>query len=337
MNPRTRLTLDLIRSFPRAEHKMTRAATLAAYAVGRLAGIQALARWQSRHPLHAYLLLTTRCNMSCDDCYFFDVINKKTVGKLDFDLDQIKANYGQSLFRSVSRVVLIGGEPTLNKEFVDIIRFFRHKGIVVSVTSNVLRLNRSLLEQMRDAGLNMLNLSIYRHTERGQKYNLDTIKLVLKEAHTGAFDPHRIVLSFHATDAATYRWAYEFAVDAGAQGLLFNRQFYTSSNPADGEYGEQAGFGAEFEALCRQIQTEKKLELYFAASADVDPNSCPFTTNAFSMGPNNTLSPCCMVTPDAAFGRLEEPAPLLAFKDMFLAGQVPAACTSCHMLGTKHF
>jgi MoaA/NifB/PqqE/SkfB family radical SAM enzyme len=40
----------------------------------------------------------------------------------------------------VSRVVLIGGEPTLNTQFVDMIRFFRSKGIVVTLTSNVLRL-----------------------------------------------------------------------------------------------------------------------------------------------------------------------------------------------------
>ncbi len=336
MNPRTRLTLDLIRSFPRAENKPTRIATFLAYATGQVGRWPALERWQARHPLHAYLLLTTRCNMSCDDCYFVDVINKKTVGKLDFDMDQVKANYESSLFRTVSRVVLIGGEPTMNKHFVEIIRFFRSKGVVVSLTSNVLRLNRSVLEQMRDAGLNILNLSIYRETYRGQKFNLDTIKLVLKEAHAGAFDPERIVLSYHAIDTASYRWAYEFAVDAGARGLLFNRQFYTAANPADGQYAEHDGFGDEFEHLCRQIQTEKKLNLYFASKAG-EPNTCPFTTNAFSMGPNDTLSPCCMVTPSSEFGRIDAPEPLMSFKDMFVSRQVPSACDGCHMLGTRHF
>jgi hypothetical protein len=89
-----------MRSFPSADHKVTRAATLAAFALGRLTHVTALARWQSRHPLHAYLLLTTRCNMSYDDCYFVDVINKKTVGKLDFDLEQIKTNYARVSFEA---------------------------------------------------------------------------------------------------------------------------------------------------------------------------------------------------------------------------------------------
>ncbi|PYS00922.1 MAG: hypothetical protein DMG12_16360 [Acidobacteria bacterium] len=336
MKPRTRLTLDLIRSFPRAESKAARTAAILAYTVGHLAKWPALERWQARHPLHAYLLLTARCNMSCDDCYFVDVINDKTVGRLDFDLAQVKANYARSLFRTISRVVLIGGEPTMNKDFIDIVRFFRSKGVVVSVTSNVLKINRALLEQMCSAGLNILNMSIYRKTERGQKYNLDAIEQVLKDAHSGAFDPERIVLSFHGIDTESYRWAYGFAVNAGARGLLFNRQFYTASNPATGPFAERDGFGYEFEALCRQIQSERKLNLYFVSIVG-EPNTCPFTTNAFSIGPANTLSPCCMVTPNNEFGRIEEPTSLFSFKDMFVNRQVPPLCKQCHMLGTRHF
>ena len=93
MNPRMRLTLDLIRSFPLAENKALRSAAILAYGLGRLGKWPAMERWQARHPLHAYLLLTTRCNMSCEDCYFVDVINDKKVGRLDFDLAQVEANY----------------------------------------------------------------------------------------------------------------------------------------------------------------------------------------------------------------------------------------------------
>jgi sulfatase maturation enzyme AslB (radical SAM superfamily) len=336
MHPRTRLTLDLIQSFPRAESKALRAAAILAYGLSHIWRWPALERWQARHPLHAYLLLTTRCSMSCEDCYFVDVINKKTVGRLDFDMEQIESNFGHSLFRSVSRVVLIGGEPTMNKHFLDIIRFFRRKGVVVSVTTNGLRINQPLLEQMRDADLNMLNMSIYRKTERGVKYNLDRVEEGLRAANLGAFDPGRIVLSFHGIDTESYQWAYEFAVNVGARGLLFNRQFYTESNPSDGEYAEEAGFGEDFERLCRRIQSERKLNLYFTSKAGV-PDTCPFTTNAFSIGPNDTLSPCCMVTPNQAYGKIQDPDALLAFKDEFISGKVPSLCKDCHMLGTTHF
>ena len=149
MHPRTRLTLDLLKGFPRASHKPAKLMAYGAYLISRRMKSKTLERWRGRHPLHAYILLTTRCNMSCEDCYFVDVINDKKVGRLDFDLEQVEKNYENPLFHAVSRVVLYGGEPTLIKPFVDIIRFFRSRGVVTTMTSNVLRLNRKMLDDIR--------------------------------------------------------------------------------------------------------------------------------------------------------------------------------------------
>ena len=91
--------------------------------------------------------------------------------------------------------MLIGGEPTMHKKFIEVIKFFRSKGILVTCTTNVLHLNKGLLKKMRDSGLNILNLSIYRANSRGQRYNLDKIQSALCAANNGAFDTNRIVLS----------------------------------------------------------------------------------------------------------------------------------------------
>src|SRR3990167_11140254 len=163
MHPRTLLTLDLVRSFPRADHKLSKLLAYTLYMLDPILGdrLSVASRWRGAHPLHAFILLTSRCNMSCEDCFFVEIINDKSVGRLDYNLDQIKKNYSSGLFKAVSRVVLFGGEPTLCKDLYSIIRFFRERGVVVTMTSNVLRVDRKVLEELRTSGLNMLNLSIY--------------------------------------------------------------------------------------------------------------------------------------------------------------------------------
>ena len=97
MHPKTRLTLDLCKSFFRFENKVTRLAAIGAYGISAIGRFPALNRWRARHPLHAYLLLTTRCSMSCEDCFFVDVINDKKVGRLDFEMSQIEENFKKSV------------------------------------------------------------------------------------------------------------------------------------------------------------------------------------------------------------------------------------------------
>ena len=293
-------------------------------------------RWRARTPLHAYVLMTSRCSMSCEDCYFVDIINKKDVGRLDFDLKQIKENYDDSLFRAVSRVILFGGEPTLCKDIVETIRFFRSRGVVVSMTTNSLHTGYDELVEYRSAGLNMLNLSVYEETGRGVLRNLEYIEKIFAAAYKGAFDLERIEVSYHAVEVEKYRSAYEFALKIGARHLLFNRTFYTDTNPRDGDCGESDKFEQQYFDLCQQIIKENRLNLYHA-SLPGDPVSCSFTANAFSISPTNELSPCCQVTPSQEYGEIDKKEALFAFKDMFIAKQVPNVCRDCHLLGLKHF
>ncbi len=338
MHPRTRLTLDLLYSLPKASHKLTKISAYLAYYLTPILkkSFPSVENWRARKPLHAYILMTTRCNMSCEDCFFVDVINDKKVGRMDFDLPQIQENYKNPIFHAVSRVILFGGEPTLCKDNLDTIRFFRKHGVVVSMTSNALRIDKEMLEKLRTANLNMLNLSIYEKKGRGVLRNLEKIEAIFEAAHAGAFDPERIEVSYHATDVKSYREAYEFAVKINARHLLFNRTFYTEENPISGEHGETPEFAREYIALCRQIEREGRLNLYHASKPG-EPNTCSFTMNAFSISPTDVLSPCCMVTPAANFGTIDNLAPLHSLKDAFIKKQVPDICKGCHVLGVRHF
>jgi MoaA/NifB/PqqE/SkfB family radical SAM enzyme len=336
VNARRRLTLDLIAGFHRSEHKARKLSSFAAYFASKAAPLRALDKWRARLPIHGYLLLTTRCNMSCDDCCFVDVINKKGIGRLDFDLSGIRELYEQPIFRSVSRVVLFGGEPTLCKCYADTIRFFRSKGIVVCLTSNALRVNAKALTLMRDADLNMLNLTIYDKTERGQLYNMDKLEAAFQAIHEGAFDVDRVGLCFHATEIGRYRSAYQFALKLRARHLLFNRTYYTPENPYSpfNKFVEREGFGAQYNELCAEIEREGCIKLYRPIPGG-DPKVCTYTSNSVVVGPTGALSPCCLLTPKEQFGSISDPQRLMAFKDKFIERTVPTPCKGCHMLGLK--
>jgi hypothetical protein len=337
MHAKLRLALDLAKSFSRTDHKLLKLVSYVAYHASNAVSAPALLKWRARLPIHAFILLTTRCNMSCEDCCFLDVINKKDLGRLDYDLAQITTNYRQPIFRAVSRVVLFGGEPTLCKSYVKIIGFFRSRGVVVCMTSNALRIDTTALEAMRDADLNMLNLTIYEKTECGKKYNLDALERIFKAAHEGAFDVRRIGLCYHSTAIDGYVFAYEFARRIGARHLLFNRTYYTDWNPSQGGNGlaESRELADEYNALCERIEREGRLRLYRPVRAR-DPKACSYTTNAVVMGPTNALSPCCLLTPKPVLGTVDRPEPLMRFKDAFIEGDVPLPCRGCHMLGARH-
>ena len=87
----------------------------------------------------------------------------------------------------------------------------------------------------------------------------------------------------------------------GAKGLMLNRQFYTAANPIKGEHSENSDLASDFQNLCNKIGSEGKLNLYFLSDEGV-ANTCPLTTNAISVDPNDNVSPCCMVTPSRKFG-----------------------------------
>ena len=339
MHPRIRLTLDLIKSFHRADHKLKKLSAYSAYYLSHILGdgLPSVKEWRARNPLHAYILMTSRCNMTCEDCFFVDIINEKSVGRLDFDIQQVKKNYENSIFQAVARVILFGGEPTLCKDNLETIRFFRSRGIVVSMTSNALKINRETLLDLKAADLNILNLSIYEKTGQGVKRNLENIEEAFEAANAGAFDPERIEVSYHAVDVESYRRAYEFASKIGARHLLFNRTFYTETNPKDGEHSESSEFAREYLELCAKIEKENVLNLYHASQPGT-PNTCSFTENAFSISPTDAMSPCCMVTPDKEkYGSIDQLKQLYDFKDAFLAKQVPDICKECHVLGVRHF
>lgn len=90
-------------------------------------------------PVSVNLDLTTACNFRCPHCVDSGIIN---TGE-SLNLDSIKESIDTLQENGLLSVILIGGgEPTVHKDFEEIVRFVRERNIQVGIATNGSRLER---------------------------------------------------------------------------------------------------------------------------------------------------------------------------------------------------
>ncbi|MFH1397109.1 MAG: radical SAM protein [Candidatus Omnitrophota bacterium] len=101
--------------------------------------------------------LTYRCQLDCVHCGV----------KLNFDPAKVELNTGEvkEVLRQARRigvyfVVFFGGEPFLRQDIMEIIEYAAELGIMVSISTNGLLLNRQILDKLRKCGVSFLNISL---------------------------------------------------------------------------------------------------------------------------------------------------------------------------------
>jgi MoaA/NifB/PqqE/SkfB family radical SAM enzyme len=114
----------------------------------------------SKEDKEADLHITERCNQNCIFCFNFN--NNSTDPKLKdifLKLDNFKK-------KNVKRVFLNGGEPTLRKDLVQIIKYSKNANIqVVDLFTNGTLLNKKYLNQIISAGIDKITYSLHSHDE----------------------------------------------------------------------------------------------------------------------------------------------------------------------------
>ncbi|MBF0528417.1 MAG: radical SAM protein [Deltaproteobacteria bacterium] len=106
-------------------------------------------------PLSINLVLTRQCNFRCRYCYFAD---HQPSGELRYDIIARLIHEARDL--GVVRVDLGGGEPTMHSRFIDIITEITANHMVPSFSTNGFLLNDRLVNQLADAGLNHIQVSL---------------------------------------------------------------------------------------------------------------------------------------------------------------------------------
>lgn len=119
---------------------------------------QALLRAMDDRPLQCSLYVTDRCNLDCGYCTEYDnSAPHPATQDLKRWLTQIRS-------LGTARIALVGGEPLLHPDIVELVRFARGLGMATSLTTNGFLLSESLVTALEDAGLEVMQISIDRVT-----------------------------------------------------------------------------------------------------------------------------------------------------------------------------
>ena len=111
-----------------------------------------------RKPLQCSLYLTDKCNLDCSYCTEYD--NSKPHPKLE----DLKLWIRKIRDLGTMRIALVGGEPLLHPDVVEIVRYCRQLGFATSLTTNGFLLTRAKLKELEEAGLQVMQISVDRMT-----------------------------------------------------------------------------------------------------------------------------------------------------------------------------
>ncbi|MGE5246585.1 MAG: radical SAM protein [Betaproteobacteria bacterium] len=109
-------------------------------------------------PLQCSLYVTDQCNLDCAYCTEYD--NSRPHPSLE-DLTQWLTKIRDL---GTVRVALVGGEPLMHPDIVEIVRRARALGMATSLTTNGFLLTRPLVDALEDAGLEVMQISVDRMT-----------------------------------------------------------------------------------------------------------------------------------------------------------------------------
>src|SRR5213596_3665158 len=115
-------------------------------------------RLLDRKPLQCSLYVTDRCNLDCAYCTEYDNSRPHP------SLDDLKKWIRKIRELGTMRIALVGGEPLMHPDVVEIVRYCRDLGFATSLTTNGFLLTRQKLKELEEAGLQVMQISVDRMT-----------------------------------------------------------------------------------------------------------------------------------------------------------------------------
>ena len=94
--------------------------------------------------------LTFKCNLNCKMCFihFPSMLRKKTLdGKMEMSAEQIKQAFDK--IPKISHITLIGGEPFARGDIFEVLDYFKSRGALVRLSTNLTMLDDEKIERLK--------------------------------------------------------------------------------------------------------------------------------------------------------------------------------------------
>jgi organic radical activating enzyme len=116
--------------------------------------------WSKNDNPIAWLEITDICNLRCEGCYRQRIAGHKPLEQIKDEILFFKR------WRNPDNVSIAGGEPLVHPDIVDIVAFIAENGIKPILLTNAELLTRSLLSELKKAGLAGFTIHIDSHQDR---------------------------------------------------------------------------------------------------------------------------------------------------------------------------
>ena len=100
------------------------------------------------YPINVFLKITSACNLRCKHCFFSDIPEKYNPSD-DFNFSEIMQILDFLINDlNIMSILLTGGEPLLNKDFLKIVKYIKTYYIPLIIQTNGTLLNRSIAKKL---------------------------------------------------------------------------------------------------------------------------------------------------------------------------------------------
>ena len=110
---------------------------------------------------HLVIKPTLACTAGCPTCACRRQLHKNLRKEEWLSFEDWKRVIAEARSLGAWRITISGGEPTLYKRLPELIRIGRHYGWQVAVNSNGSLINEEYAEELLQAGLNVMHISLY--------------------------------------------------------------------------------------------------------------------------------------------------------------------------------
>lgn len=105
-------------------------------------------------PFWVLFFLTRKCNLNCKYCFVKD--NKRK----DMSTKEVKQVIDKLYSLGIRVIAFFGGEPTIRKDFCEILKYSVDKGIFTYFTTNGVLLDKEYIKRIGETGVDFIELSV---------------------------------------------------------------------------------------------------------------------------------------------------------------------------------
>ncbi len=103
--------------------------------------------------------ITGRCNLLCKYCYN-EKFNSNKISNKELSLKEIKKLIDEGIQLGIENVLLIGGEPFLHPDIIQILDYIKKNGLSLSITSNGTIITEKVMNKLKESKISRISISL---------------------------------------------------------------------------------------------------------------------------------------------------------------------------------